>query len=46
VTKAVVGAKTYDFSAAYGRGGMMGGRGGMMGNNGCDFGPGNRGGRW
>jgi hypothetical protein len=46
VTKAVVGAKTYDFSAAYGRGGRMGGRGGMMGSNGCDIGQGNRGGRW
>lgn len=49
VTKAVVGSKTYDFSAAYGRGGMMGGRGfggrgGMMGRGG--FGQGNRGGCW
>lgn len=49
VTKAVVGSKTYDFSATYGRGGMMGGRGmrgqmGCFGNDGRD--QGNRGGRW
>jgi hypothetical protein len=52
VTKAVIGSKTYDFSAAYGRGGMMGGRGslGGRGGMGCfdndNRGQGNRGGRW
>jgi hypothetical protein len=50
VTKAVVNGKTYDFTAAFGHGGMMGGRGygpGMMGGQG--YGPGmmgGRGGRW
>jgi hypothetical protein len=52
VTKAVVGSKTYDFSASYGRGGMMGGRGGLGGRGGMGCfdtdgrGQGNRGGRW